>query len=144
MLARRCARSTRDASAAPGDVWREVLTAFAHHLEPHFEIEERHLLPALEAIGEPQLAERIRADHAALRRLRKIRSPSPEELEEFGELLESHVRFEERRVFEATQHRLPEEALRAIAEACRRSRSPGRVDGGPGMLAGGGRDPSTP
>jgi hypothetical protein len=40
-------------------------------------------------------------------------------VEEFGRLLESHVRFEEREVFEHTQDRLSSAALRAISEACK-------------------------
>lgn len=118
------ARSLRRASA-PGarpsvaERWAQLREAFAGHLEPHFRIEEAHLLPALEAIGEPGLADRIRADHAALRGLVATARAGGEELERFGRLLERHVRFEEREVFEATQHRLPAPALRAIAAACR-------------------------
>jgi len=99
-------------------VWNQVVEAFSSHLEPHFLIEEEHLLPALEAIGETSLASRIRADHSALRALRESESPSRTMINHFGELLESHIRFEERQVFEPTQNRLPEAALNAIAAAC--------------------------
>jgi hemerythrin-like domain-containing protein len=121
VIARRCVRSARPGAAASADELRgEVLAAFAAQLEPHFEIEERHLLPALEAIGEGSLAERVRADHARLRAL--VAGLEAERLESFGALLEGHVRFEEREVFEVAQARLPEAALRAIAEACRTRR----------------------
>lgn len=46
-------------------------------------------------------------------------APSRPAIEQFGRLLDSHVRFEEREVFEVAQSRLPAPALRAIAEACR-------------------------
>jgi hypothetical protein len=39
-------------------------------------------------------------------------------VERFGKALESHIRYEERQVFESTQNRLPTAALDAIAAAC--------------------------
>ena len=120
VLARRCRQSVRaDAAFSPVAVWQQVAEAFALQLEPHFQIEDRHLLPALDALGETALAERVRADHASLRALAKAESPSAPDVEQFGRLLEAHVRFEEREVFEVAQSRLPEDVLRAIAEACR-------------------------
>jgi hemerythrin-like domain-containing protein len=119
-LARRCRQAGRsDSGLSPSQVWQQVLEAFASLLEPHFQIEEEHLLPALEAIGEASLADRIREDHAALRALRESEAPSRELVERFGALLEAHIRYEERQVFEPTQHRLPARALEAIAAACR-------------------------
>lgn len=119
VLARRCERAASAGSAdAAKATWDEVREAFAGHLEPHFEIEERLLLPALASIGEGHLAEGIRGDHAALRAL-LTEGRGELALRRFGERLRSHVRFEEREVFEGTQDRLPASALRAIAEACR-------------------------
>jgi hemerythrin-like domain-containing protein len=115
VLARRC----RTAGEPHERVWDQVREAFSSHLEPHFQIEERHLLPALVAIGEATAASRIREDHAALRDMLKAKHPDRALLGQFGELLESHIRFEERQVFERTQHRLPPHALEAIAAACR-------------------------
>ena len=120
VLARRCRQwAKRDDPNELAGAWRQVREAFAAHLAPHFEIEERHLLPGLEAIGEPGLAGRIRADHAALRALVEAPAASRDAVERFGRLLESHVRFEEREAFEVAQARLPAPALRAVAEACR-------------------------
>jgi hypothetical protein len=120
VLARRCRGwAKRGGAEALATSVQQVRGAFAAHLAPHFEIEERHLVPALDAIGEAALAERIRADHAALRALAQAPAPGAPELERFGRLLESHVRFEEREAFEVAQAKLPAEALRAIAEACR-------------------------
>ena len=118
VLAKRCRQVGHPGSALPEVVWNQVVEAFSSHLEPHFLIEEKHLLPALESIGETSLASRIRADHSALRALRESESPSRTVINHFGELLESHIRFEERQVFEPTQDRLPEAALNAIAAAC--------------------------
>lgn len=119
VLARRCKQvGGSEAEASAEVIWNQLLEAFSSHLEPHFQIEEQHLLPALEAIGEASLASRIREDHSALRALRESGAPSRTVIEQFGELLESHIRFEERQVFEPTQDRLPTRALRAIAAAC--------------------------
>ena len=119
VLARRCKQAGRAGSkSSPEAVWNQVLEAFSSHLDPNFRIEEEHLLPALEAIGEASLASRIREDHSALRALRESKTPNPTLINRFGELLESHIRFEERQVFEPTQSRLPARALKAIAAAC--------------------------
>lgn len=118
VLARRCRQAGDQDGPSAESVWEQVLEAFASHLDPHFRIEEEHLLPALEAIGEARLADRIRQDHGALRALRGSELPVRERVVGFGELLEAHIRYEEREVFEPTQHRLPTEALEAIASAC--------------------------
>jgi len=120
VLARRCKQAGgEDSELSPERAWAQVLDAFSRHLEPHFQIEEQHLLPALEAIGEAPLAERIREDHGALRALRSTGAASRALLERFGQLLEAHIRYEERQVFEPTQNRLPARVLQAIASACR-------------------------
>ena len=116
-LCRQTARSGAELSLEP--VWEQVLGAFSSHLEPHFQIEEQHLLPGLRIIGEASLARRIREDHDALRVLRGADAVTSSLLEKFGVLLDAHIRFEERQVFEPTQHRLPPGTLEAIASACR-------------------------
>lgn len=119
VLARRCKQVGRAGFELSSEtVWNHVLEAFSSHLDPHFQIEEQHLLPALEAIGEASLASRIREDHSALRALRESKTLDPTLINHFGELLESHIRFEERQVFEPMQGRLPARALKAIAAAC--------------------------
>lgn len=100
------------------DMAHRARLVFRDELAPHFAIEETHLLPALEAIDEQLLAERIRADHAALRKL-IAGDGTRVDVIAFGERLMAHVRFEEREVFEPTQHRLSQEALTAIDAACR-------------------------
>ena len=120
VLARRCRQAARsDSELSLEQVWDQVLRAFSSHLEPHFQIEEQHLLPGLETIGEASLARRIREDHDALRVLRGADAVTSSLLEKFGGLLDAHIRFEERQVFEPTQHRLPPSALDALASACR-------------------------
>jgi hemerythrin len=119
ILARRCQQAAQGRSSLSVEaVWEGVLTAFSSHLEPHFQIEEIFLLPALDDLEEFEVTARIRNDHARLRALRDTTPLTEDLVEEFGRLLESHVRFEEREVFEHTQDRIPEAALLAISEAC--------------------------
>jgi hypothetical protein len=118
VLARRCRQAAGAGAGAVETVWAQVREAFRTHLEPHFAIEEQQLLPGLEAIGETELAERILREHGELRALRDTPLADAAVLAQLGRLLEAHVRFEERQVFEPTQHRLPPSALRAIEAAC--------------------------
>jgi len=119
VLARRCQEAAQGRPTLSIEtVWEGVLTAFSSDLEPHFQIEESFLLPALDGLEEFELTARIRNDHARLRTLRDTTPLTANLVEEFGRLLESHVRFEEREVFEPTQDRLPKAALRAISDAC--------------------------
>ncbi|CAG0968889.1 hypothetical protein MYXO_01182 [Myxococcaceae bacterium] len=128
VLARRCLRARPGDDSAIASAWAAVRAAFDVELEPHFRIEEQYLLPALEEIGESELAERVRSDHALLRGLVAAGAADAGHVERFGHLLDAHVRFEEREVFELAQTRLSPTALAAIAAACsqwRRARAKG-------------------
>lgn len=119
-LARRARRAgAGEGEASSEEVWAEVERRFATELEPHFRIEEEHLVPPLAALGEAGLARRVAADHAALRRCLQPGGPRrPSDLARFGRLLERHVRFEERELFAVAQERLAAAALEAVAAAC--------------------------
>lgn len=81
--------------------------AFATELDPHFVVEENGLLPALAAQGEGTLVQRTLAEHAELRQLiAKLANPDAATLQRFSELLNAHVRFEERELFEVAQEHL--------------------------------------
>jgi len=95
-----------------------VVRNFDGVIGAHFEIEERLLVPSLEAVGEHALVARLREDHAALRRCVAGSSATVESrLAELGRMLEAHVRFEERELFEVAQEKLDPNVLRAIAAA---------------------------
>ena len=64
----------------------------------HFRDEERELLPLLEGRGEHLLAQRLKAEHAALEALIDAVLQG-ERLAETGRALIEHVRFEERELF---------------------------------------------
>ena len=100
---------------------RRVVDRYELELVNHFEIEEQVLFPACGAM--PLIAELI-ADHRALEgmvaRLRAESSPAL--LEEFCELLSTHIRREEKELFEESQRTLPRETLDAAgAEIDRRA-----------------------
>ena len=115
VLALRARRASASADAA-ADFWPSLVQRFAAELEPHFKVEEELLLPALERAGQAALAARTRAEHGELRQCISGES-SPATLRRFGELLERHVRFEERELFEVAQQGLREEELAAIEKA---------------------------
>ncbi|MBV5273117.1 MAG: hemerythrin domain-containing protein [Lamprocystis purpurea] len=108
------ARRAREARDNPEAAWGELRRRFADELEPHFQLEERGLLPAMQAAGEQTLVERTLADHQAMRAL--IDAGGPETLAAFAQLLADHIRFEETELFETAQRILGAEALAAIQD----------------------------
>ncbi|MBO6934059.1 MAG: hemerythrin domain-containing protein [Deltaproteobacteria bacterium] len=116
------ARQSRIAAKGSDDEVHARLVAAREKLErelaPHFAVEERLLLPALDDAGLGELAARTRTDHARLREL--LRDDAPDErarLREFGELLRDHVRFEESELFPAAEATLDDATLTAVADA---------------------------
>jgi hypothetical protein len=99
------ARRASDVTAA----WRDLQLRFVEELEPHFALEERGILPALEAAGEIRLAARTLEEHGALRAL--VATGCPADLDAFADLLETHIRFEESELFETAQKVLTPEVL---------------------------------
>ncbi|MCB9540243.1 MAG: hemerythrin domain-containing protein [Myxococcales bacterium] len=111
VLARRVRRAV-DAGEDDAALRAAVDHAWATHLAPHFDVEERLLLPALEEAGEVDLAARTRAEHATLRGHLDAGRLGP-----FADLLRDHVRFEERTLFPACEARLPPAVLDAVGRA---------------------------
>jgi hypothetical protein len=117
LKAKRAGAGEGDLSSA--DVWTEVEARFKAELEPHFQIEESLIAPPLETQGESRLAKQLYEEHEALRQFLVPGSErAAADLRRFGELLEKHIRFEERELFEAAQNSLSPEVLQAVAEAC--------------------------
>lgn len=111
VLAKRAKRAagTEDAQR----VWQGIRERFAAELEPHFRAEETGLLPALERLGKDGLVQQTLDEHTALRRL--ISEDSAQAMTGFAELLERHIRFEERELFETAQQELPPAQLDKLA-----------------------------
>ncbi|MBI3194749.1 MAG: hemerythrin domain-containing protein [Ignavibacteriae bacterium] len=83
-----------------------VVKFFEEHLEQHFDAEERFLFPQAEKFfGEnSRIIEWLRNEHVDMKNeIEFFRNPNPAELEtrlkNFGQLLESHIRCEEREFF---------------------------------------------
>jgi hemerythrin-like domain-containing protein len=120
VLARKARKAAAGEDGFPAsDVWAEVEAMFKTELEPHFQIEESLIGAVLAALGESQLSRRLLDEHEALREfLIPGRDRTPDDLGRFGELLEKHIRFEERELFEVAQSRLNPDELSEVAKAC--------------------------
>lgn len=108
-------RIARFSGAALEDYWTTLSAGFFPSLRVHFEEEERWLLPLLEA--NPDLHQRLLDDHRTLRQL--MDAADSEARKAFGVNLKSHVRFEEKELFEWLQVRYQAEALLEAREAGR-------------------------
>lgn len=107
--AKRLQENAPGAAAGFARVWRE-------EIEPHFEREERLLLPHLPE-DSPE-AVRLRDEHRILReRAAGVADASPADLRETGRLLHDHIRWEERVLFPLLETMLPEETLAEIGAA---------------------------
>lgn len=132
VLARRLilGRSTNPRAGWPTDRGQQVpltIQFFATDLRSHFEAEEADLFPVVIAHlpGTAGLVDQLIADHAAMRmRIHDLeRDPSSDlgvRLPDLGRLLESHIRREERDLFETMQREMDEAVLAAIGAQLRR------------------------
>lgn len=80
-----------------------------HHLIPHFEMEEKHLFPRVEE-GLP-LVKEAKRQHGELKALFQIKSKDYEDFTAIYELLQKHIRLEERELFNWIQEELNENQL---------------------------------
>jgi hypothetical protein len=87
----------------------------------HFQVEEEVLLPRWAALGDldDDAAIHLLREHLCIRAgaLRLRQSPSLDRLQELGEQLAAHVRFEERELFPLLESDLSEEQLQVLAFA---------------------------
>ena len=95
-------RKCRDNAQRRQALVHRVCKEYREQLLPHFIIEEFTVIPVLYVLGEWQLAEQVLEEHRLLSELVEKLEDS-EALDRFSELLQAHVRFEERFVFEACQ-----------------------------------------
>ena len=101
------------------ETWDEVVSKFEQELEVHFQIEEDFLVAPMKTAGETDLVHQLLDEHRRLRGFVAAGADrTAEALEQFGLLLEQHIRFEERQFFEIAQERLDEDTLKHVLEAC--------------------------
>lgn len=126
VLAKRAQRLGKGQPSAAQAFMSEVPQVFARELEPHFQVEEIALLSALREAGPADavvgMVERTLIEHAALRELaQRIAEQDFASLAAFGELLDAHVRFEERELFNLAESLLSPEALARVDAATRQA-----------------------
>ena len=107
--------------AADTNVMAAFILDFWHHdLKAHFESEETILIPALkETEFDETLTRRLLNEHFALRSyIGSLENgyANKETISDFADLLEDHIRFEERTYFPEAEKVLSEGALKIIGE----------------------------
>lgn len=127
MHALRLRRAASGSSGQPQEVGRAFLESWRDDTSVHFRKEEEVLL-AVVAIHAAELLEdepitRMLVQHSCIRGLAmKLgeeigrRNLQPETLRRIGELLEAHIRLEEREVFPLIEEALSESALKQVSE----------------------------
>jgi hemerythrin-like domain-containing protein len=121
VLARR-ARGADPRSEAAREQRAHLLTRWDEQFEPHFELEEKVLLPALVAAGEARPAAEARMQHVGLRQLlERLRDGDMAALPAWGDAMLAHVHFEERALFPLAERTLD---LTALSGSLNRTASP--------------------
>lgn len=96
----------------------EMLALYAGDERFHFQAEEKFLFPAARRIAAvAPLVRELRAEHTRLRRAfaaARRRTLKSAELTRFADLLEAHIRKEERQLFEECQKQMSAKELTAI------------------------------
>jgi hypothetical protein len=110
------------ASKSSGDLANRFLTFWREDGQRHFRIEEEVLLPtwAMHAAVDRVGVARMLDEHLAIRRSAleiEARGLSLEHAQQLGQLLEAHVRFEERELFPLIEAALDSNALSRLAVA---------------------------
>ena len=114
VLALRIAKA--DDAAVLAELLAAVPAVFRDELAPHFAAEEATLLPRLAVAGAGDLVARTLAEHERMHALvAAIEAGDGVALKNFGELLQAHVRFEERELFVVAEALLPADFLDAPA-----------------------------
>ncbi|MET1257326.1 hypothetical protein [Aliikangiella maris] len=118
VLARKAKNTGKDGFASVEDTWQEVDSHYQSVLKQHFQIEEDFIAKQLTQLGEKEMTYRLFDEHKQLKQLLESEQKTLESLVQFGELLEQHVRFEERELFQTAQNKLSEDDLANILNAC--------------------------
>lgn len=109
----------------------EMIDFFDSHGAHHFRVEEDVLLPAFARHGDAAAPEvvRVLTDHVEIRRraedLEAATPRTTQELGDLGEILNEHVRHEERVLFPLIERSLPAAELEALAQRIEEAESSG-------------------
>lgn len=97
---------------APERIKKYVNWFYITHLLPHFELEEKYVFPILDK--EHELVKKALSEHRRLKRLFESKTATVKNLMQIEEELESHIRFEERVLFNEIQMIATEKQLEEI------------------------------
>ncbi len=89
-----------------------VVWFYEHLLLPHFEIEERYIFPILG--NDHDLIKKVLLEHREIKRLVQLETELHKNLNTLAEILDSHIRFEERILFNEIQAVATDEQLQQI------------------------------
>lgn len=104
-----------DKNIAPQRVFNYLKFAFRTELQPHFELEERAVFPVLG--NEDPLVQQALDEHQTIENLITRGSHNNDTLEEIRTLLNAHIRFEERVLFQKIQENATEEEFKVMVQA---------------------------
>lgn len=97
------ALTPEDESSLPR-VAEQIRTSFAEDTLPHFEEEERLVVPRLIAMGRQDLVDRMREEHLQLHKLADaLAQPTVEGIRAFAAMVTAHVSFEENILWEVLE-----------------------------------------
>ena len=99
---------------APERIKAYIYWFYVEHLLPHFELEEKYVFPILG--NENELVKKALTEHRRLVRLFESETTNMKNLIQIEEELESHIRFEERILFNEIQTVATQEQLDLIKE----------------------------
>ena len=121
VVLRYCQRIRRAAPAEAAALAAEFLAFYATDMAPHFEEEDRFVVPAARATGRPHLvgvADEVHDDHEWFEARFEAMAASGDEaaaiMAQVEARLTRHVRMEEEDLFEGVQEALTEEAMQAL------------------------------
>lgn len=108
------------------ETWQvEIVREFQGEIRFHFAAEEREVFPRVARFPElRELVQELLADHAALRRLvilAEQRGMDALGVAVFADKLSSHIRKEERQLFQEMQERMSPEEMQVMGEALERA-----------------------
>ena len=93
----------------PQRIAKYVKFFYESHLKDHFAEEEQHIFPVLG--NENQLVAEALSQHNEIEKIANQDLATVAELTSFKDLLEKHIRFEERQLFQEIQEKATEEQL---------------------------------
>lgn len=99
----------------PDKIRKYILYFWDNHLDQHFQDEERLLFDKNEKTTEALQQHQAIRDHIQL--IRNAPIINPPQLNDWADLLDKHIRFEERELFPYLEQILPEERLKEIGQA---------------------------